>query len=95
MNLTIPFELDEPVYILKDIERCNGQVWIPPDYSKGGDADGPFQPGYYQNTYEIITEIKKIKFHFGLLDNYKINEIYKTYEDAHWALLNKEVNRDE
>ena len=94
MNISIPFELGEIVYILKDVEYIDCMKWVPPDYSLGGDADGPFDRGHYENIWKTRTEIKKVKFRLGLLDKYNIDNIYKTYEDAHWALINREANKN-
>lgn len=89
MIINIPFELNEIVYVIKEETILDKEVWIPPDYTLGGDADGPFDRGHYFKTYKKELKIHKKKFHFGLLDNYNINEIYKNYDDAHWALLIK------
>ena len=89
MIINIPFELNEDVYIIKEETVLDKKVWIPPDYSLGGDVDGPFDRGHYLKTYKKELKIHKKKFHFGLLDNYNINEIYKNYDDAYWKLLTR------
>ena len=85
MTVEIPFNLGEPVYVLEKHEVIDERKWIKPDYSLGGDGDGPFDRGHYEYTYKTITEIRKVKFHFGLLDKYKITEIYRTRERAEEA----------
>ena len=91
MIINIPFELGETIYVLKNIEYLADRRWIPPDYSLGGDEDGPFDRGHYEDIYDTELKIIKGKFRLELLYKYKIDEIYKTYEDAYWALLNKEA----
>ena len=89
MKIDIPFELNEKCYIVVDEPHCK-KIWIPPDYSLGGDVDGPFDRGHYSTQIEYSLKVKEVKFKFGLLDKYCIDEIYKSKEDADWALLLKE-----
>ena len=86
MYINIPFELNDPVYIIANILHCY-KKWVPPDYSLGGDVDGPYDRGHYKNYYTYTKEVKKVKFHFALLDKYKIEEIFSNEEDAYWNLL--------
>lgn len=93
MILDIPFEKKEKVYII--INRpYYYKEWCPPDYSLGGDVDGPFDRGHYTTNVKYKLEIKETVFTFSLLDEYNINEIYKNKEDAEWALLLK-LNKNE
>lgn len=88
MNINIPFNLNEKVYIV--INRpYYYKEWCPPDYSFGGDKDGPFDRGHYITKVKFQLEIKETYFKFSLLDKYHINDIYKTKEEAEWALLLK------
>lgn len=89
MKLDIPFELNQKCYIIIK-EPHYEKVWNPPDYSLGGDVDGPFDRGHYSTKVTYSLKVKETKFNFSLLDKYKINEIYKQKEDANWALLLKE-----
>lgn len=87
MILNIPFELGEKVYIIKQIPVYEKE-WVPPDYSLGGDVDGPFDRGHWNSYIDHYNyRVQEIEFYFGLLDKYKLNEIYKNEEDANWALL--------
>ena len=95
MELSIPFELNQEVYVIEKVRYLEREEWIPPNWSAGGDADGPFERGYYNKIYNYKLEIKKIKFYFGLLDKYSLDEIYATYEDANWALLIKQKKEKE
>lgn len=86
MKLDIPFELNQKCYIIIN-EPHYKKIWNPPDYSLGGDVDGPFDRGHYSTKVTYSLKVKETKFNFSLLDKYKINEIYKQKEDADWALL--------
>ena len=86
MYINIPFELNDPVYIIANIPH-HYTKWVPPDYSLGGDVDGPYDRGHYEDYYTYTKEVKKVKFNFALLDKYKIEEIFSNEEDAHWNLL--------
>lgn len=89
MILNFPFELGQKVYVVKEGYVLDHTEWIPPDYSLGGDADGPFDRGHYEPVYVYNLEVKECSFRFALLDKYKIEDIYSDKESAEWALLNK------
>ena len=95
MYINIPFELNDPVYIIVDIPHRYTK-WVPPDYSLGGDEDGPYDNNVIGNepkTKIYLSEIKQnnIKIlppDINLSSNkYKIEEIFSNEEDAHWNLL--------
>lgn len=92
MKIDIPFELNEKCYVIIK-EPHYEKIWEPPNYDLGGDVDGPFDRGHYSTKIKYSLRIKEVKFKFGLLDKYPINEIYKLREDAGWALLLKERNK--
>ena len=39
------------------------------------------EPAHYETTVKFNRVIKQVPFKFGLLDNYKIDEIYKNKKD--------------
>ena len=95
MKIDIPFEINDIVYIIENEKYLEKREWVPPDYRLGGDEDGPFDRGHYQEFYNTRKVIKKVRFRFALLDRYPVNKIYKTYEDAHWQIClqnNKKEN---
>lgn len=81
MILNIPFELGQTVYVC-ETKSFAKKVWVPPDYSLGGDADGPFDRGHYNTEWYSVEEVTKKKFHFGLLDEYSINEIFTSESEC-------------
>ena len=44
--VSIPFKKNESVWIWVN-EQYLTKEWVPPDYSLGGDEDGPFDRGHY------------------------------------------------
>lgn len=81
MIIDIPFELNQEVYVYEN-QRYSTQVWVPPDYSLGGDADGPFDRGHYNTEWHDNYKIVKKRFCFGLLDKYSINEIFTSKSEC-------------
>lgn len=85
----VPFQYGQPVYIIQTVAQAHRE-WIPPNYSLGGDADGPFDRGHYQTTFTHTKEVNKVPFSFKLLDDYAVEEIFDNAADARFCLLLKE-----
>jgi hypothetical protein len=92
MKIDIPFEINEKCYIIIN-EPHYEKIWNPLNYSLGGDVDGPFDRGHYSTKITHSLKVKETKFKFGLLDKYSIDKIYKSKEDADWALLLREKRK--
>ena len=79
-RLEIPFDLGETVYIIKkEAEYIKEYV---PELSYNIGVDWVREPAHYETTVKFNRVIKQVPFKFGLLDNYKIDEIYKNKKDA-------------
>lgn len=73
----IPFKKNESVWIWVN-ERYSTKEWVPPDYSLGGDGDGPFDRGHYNIKWHDDYKAKNVPFRYGLLDDYLISQIYSS-----------------
>ena len=81
MIIDIPFELNQEVYVYEN-QRYSTQVWMPPDYSLGGDADGAFDRGHYNTEWHDNYKIVKKDFVLAYLINIQLMKFLQVNQNA-------------
>lgn len=75
--ISIPFKLGQVVYVIKKVEEYHYE-----EHDGGHDHLGLLPPEIVRVTDGYHNEVKELKFYYGLLDKYAVNEIYTTKSDA-------------